>query len=126
NRDALREPQVRERLVALLQLVATRTGHVTMRQLVGFVAYLITSGRSATERVRAGQDAVGLAYCNLAFDGGVGPLFDAVRAVFDPAEVTHPDWDDQLWLGDTDPRAWLGNPPAKPVTLNELERNTAY
>ena len=98
-------------MVALLQLVATRTGHVTMRQLVGFVAYLITSGRSATERVRAGQDAVGLAYCNLAFDGGVGPLFDAVRAVFDPAEVTHPDWDDQLWLGDTDPRDWLGNPP---------------
>jgi hypothetical protein len=126
NRDALREPQVRERLVALLQLVATRTGHITMRQLVGFVAYLITSGRSATERVRAGQDAVGLAYCNLAFDGGVGPLFDAVRAVFDPAEVTHPDWDDQLWLGDTDPRDWLGNPPAKPVTLNELERTAAY
>jgi hypothetical protein len=126
NRDALREPQVRERLVALLQLVATRTGHVTMRQLVGFVAYLITSGRSATERVRAGQDAVGLAYSNLAFDGGVGPLFDAVRAVFDPAEVTHPNWDDQLWLGDTDARDWLGNPPPKPVTLNEMERNTAY
>lgn len=126
NRDALREPQVRDRLVGLLQLVATRTGHVTMRQLVGFVAYLITSGRSATERVRAGQDAAGLAYSNLAFEQGVGPLFDAVRVVFDPAEVTHPDWDDQLWLGDTDPRDWLNSPPAKPVTLNELERNTAY
>ena len=126
NRDALREPQVRDRLVALLKLVATRTGHVTMRQLIGFVAYLITSGRSATERVRAGQDAVGLAYSNLAFEGGVGPLFDAVRAVFDPAEVTHPDWDDQLWLGDTESRDWLGNPPPKPVTLNEVERNTAY
>ncbi len=44
NRDALRETQVRERLVALLELVGTRTGHVTMRQLVGFIAYLITAG----------------------------------------------------------------------------------
>lgn len=126
NRDALREPQVRERLVALLELVATRTGHVTMRQLVGFIAYLITSGQSATDRVRAGQDTLGFAYSNLAFDGGIGSLFDAVRAVFDPAEVTHPDWDDRLWLGDTDARDWLGKPPPGPMTLNELERNTAY
>ena len=50
-----------------------------MRQLVGFVAYLITGGQSATERVRAGQDTLGFAYSNLAFEGGVGPLFDAVR-----------------------------------------------
>jgi hypothetical protein len=126
NRDALRETQVCDRLVALLHLVATRADHVTMRQLVGFVAYLITSGKSAAERMRAGQDAAGLSYSNLVFDGGVGPLFDAVRAVFDPAEVTHPDWDDQLWLGDTDPRAWLGPPPLKPVTLNEVERDIAY
>jgi hypothetical protein len=126
NRDALREPQVRERLVALLGLVATRTGHVTMRQLVGFIAYLITSGQSATDRVRAGQDTLGFAYSNLAFDGGVGPLFDAVRDVFDPAMVTHPDWDERLWLGDTDARDWLGEPPPGPMTLNELERNDAY
>ncbi|MEZ4503114.1 MAG: DUF4338 domain-containing protein [Dehalococcoidia bacterium] len=126
NRDALREPQVRERLVALLEAVATRTGHVTMRQLVGFIAYLITGGQSATDRVRAGQDMLGFAYSNLAFDGGVGRLFDAVRAVFDPAEVTHPDWDDRLWLGDTDARDWLGKAPPGPMTLNELERNSAY
>ena len=126
NRDALREPQVRDRLVQLLELVATRTGHVTMRQLVGFVAYLITGGQSATDRVRAGQDTLGFVYSNLAFEGGVGALFDAVRAVFDPAEITHPDWDDRLWLGDTDARDWLGKPPPGPMTLNESERNTAY
>lgn len=126
NRNALREPQVRERMVALLELVATRTGHVTMRQLVGFIAYLITGGQSATDRVRAGQDSLGFSYSNLAFDGGSGALFDAVRAVFDPAEVTHPDWDDRLWLGDTDARDWLGKPPPGPMTLNETERRTAY
>lgn len=126
NRQALREPQVRERLIALLELVSTRAGHVTMRQLVGFVAYLLTGGQSATDRVRVGQDAPGFAYSNLAFDGGVGALFDAVRDVFDPAEVTHPDWDDRLWLGDTDARDWVGRSPPGPMTLNELERHTAY
>jgi hypothetical protein len=125
NRDALRDPQVRERLVRLLGLVATRTGHVTMRQLVGFIAYLITGGQSATDRVRAGQDSLGFVYSNLTFKGGVGPLFDAVRAVFDPAEITHPDWDDSLWLGDTDARDWLGKPPPGPMTLNETERTAA-
>jgi hypothetical protein len=126
NRDALCETQVRERLVTLLELVATRTGHITMRQLVGFVAYLITGGQSATDRVRAGQDTLGFAYSNLAFEDGVGALFDAVREVFDPAEVTHPDWDNRLWLGDTDARNWLGKPPPGPMTLNESERDTAY
>ncbi|HTQ69645.1 MAG TPA: Druantia anti-phage system protein DruA [Solirubrobacteraceae bacterium] len=126
NRDALRETQVRERLLALLELVATRTGHITMRQLVGFVAFLITGGQSATDRVRAGQDALASAYFNLAFEGGVGALFDAVRNVFDPAEVTHPDWDERLWLGDTDARDWLGRPPPGPMTLNESERDGAY
>lgn len=126
NRDALREPQVRERLCALLELVASRSMHVTMRQLVGFVAYMLTGGQSATDRVRAGQDGLGFAYSNLAFDGGVGPLCDAVRAVFDPAEVTHPDWDDRLWLGDTETRDWLGQSPPGPATLNEAERDAAY
>ncbi len=126
NRDALREPQVRERLTALMELVATRAGHVTMRQLVGFIAYLITGGQSATDRVRAGQDVLAFAYSNLAFEDGVGSLFDAVREVFDPAEVTHPEWDDRLWLGDTDPRDWLGRPPPGPMSLNESGRNAAY
>jgi hypothetical protein len=126
NREALREPQVRARLTALLELVATRTGHVTMRQLVGFIAYLITGGQSATDRVRAGQDVLEFAYSNLAFEDGVGPLFDAVRQVFDPADVTHPEWDDRLWLGDTDPRDWIGRPPPGPMSVNESERNAAY
>jgi len=126
NRDALREPRIRKRLAALLELVTTRSGHVTMRQLVGFIAYLITGGQSATDRVVAGQDALAFSYSNLAFEGGEGLLFEAVRDVFDPAEVTHPDWDGRLWLGDTDARDWLGPPPPGPMSLNESERNAAY
>jgi hypothetical protein len=126
NREALREDQVRERLTSLLEIVASRTSHVTMRQLVGFVAYLLTGGQSATDRVRVGQDNLAAAYSNLAFEGGVGPLFDAVREVFDPAEVTHPEWDERLWLGETDPRDWLYAAPPGALSLNEAEREAGF
>ena len=66
----------------LLEMVATRTGHVTMRQLVGFVAYLITGGQSADRPGARGQDTLGFSYSNLAFEGGEGALFEAVRACF--------------------------------------------
>ena len=40
NRDALSNQQVQERLTRLLEFVGSRVDHVTMRQLVGFVAFL--------------------------------------------------------------------------------------
>ena len=62
NRAALMHPQVAERLTRLLHNVGLRLGHVTMRHLVGFIAYLLTGGQSAAERLKSGQDATGLAY----------------------------------------------------------------
>ena len=41
--------------------------------------------------------------------------------------MTHPDWDDRLWLGDTEARDWWrATKPPGPVTLNESERDAAY
>lgn len=126
NRDALRRPQTLERLTRLLQLVGARVPHVTMRQLVGFIAFLLTGGKSATERLIAGQDTAAFSYSNLAFEGGIGPLFDAVRAVFDPARITHPMWDEKLWLGETENQDWTEQIPPGSLTLPEVERERAY
>jgi hypothetical protein len=126
NREALCHPQVHEQLTELLRLVGTRIGHVTMRQLVGFIAFLITGSQSAADRLKAGQDATGFVYSTLVFEGGIGPLFDAVRGVFDPATVTHPEWDEWLWLGETNPQAWLWRMPPGPLILSESERESAY
>ena len=89
-------PQVAGRLSKFLQIVGLRVQHVTMRQLVGFIAFLLSAGRAATDRLRSGQDATGLAYSNLAFEDGIGDLFRVVRQVFDPAALTHPTWDERL------------------------------
>ena len=117
NRVALTNSQVVDRLTRLLQIVGTRLGHVTMRQLVGFVAFLLSGGQRAAERLRSGQDAAGLAYSNLAFEGGAGILFETVRQVLDPATLTHPTWDERLWRGETDPVDWLFEVPASALML---------
>jgi len=126
NRTALCLPQVRERLVRLLQFVSSRANHVTMRQLVGFVAFLLTGSLSVSERLRSGQDGCSFSYSNLAFEGGDGSLFHLVRSVFDPAAFAHPRWDEALWLGEGSDAAWLRSRPAGPLTFPEGERTRAF
>jgi hypothetical protein len=127
NRDALRQPRVQERLIAMLDLVARRTGHVSMRHLMGFLAYLITGGRSIVERL-ASQGSGQFHYANLAFDGGEGRLFDQVRSTFDPARITHPQHDFDLWRGTVDSTGWLdpAHPPAAPQQYHLEGREAAF
>ena len=112
NREALRAPLVRDRVAAVLDRVAHNGHHTTMRQLVGFVAYLLTGGRSEMERV-AHQGDPRFAYSTLFFEGGEGPLFTAVRNALDPATQTHPDHDFALWRGEVRPGGWMvADPPS--------------
>jgi hypothetical protein len=126
NRQALQQPQAQERLTSVLAVVAHRLGHVTMRQLVGFIAYLLSAGQSAEDRLVAGQDATGIPYSNLAFEGGEGELFETVRRVFDPAATTHPIWDAHIWSGPLESADWLGHPPAPILSFPESERERAF
>ena len=128
NRDAVRERRVQERLCALLDRVARHGYHATMRQLVGYVAYLLTAGSSAVERLSQ-PGSFRYHYANLAFEErGCGPLFDAVRACFDPATTTHPRHDMDLWRGTTVPHEWLvrGPAPVGPQQMAEASRADAF
>ncbi|WP_432049461.1 Druantia anti-phage system protein DruA [Verrucosispora sp. NA02020] len=120
NRNAMRQGRVKERIAMLLDEVARRGYHATMRQLVGFIAFLITGGTKAVDRL-ASQGSQSYHYAQLAFDpeGGVGPLFDAVRATFDPARVTHPRLDMDLWRGVTAPEDWLDG--IRPIAIQHLQ-----
>lgn len=111
-RRALAADRVRERLFTMLDLVAKRGRHVTMRDLQGFVAYLIAGGRTCAQLIAAQEPRP---YYSLAFDGE-SDLFDAIREIFDPARVTHPAFDEALWAGTLDGRGWLdhASSPAPP------------
>lgn len=113
NVDRLRTDRVQVRLAALLDQASRRGEHATMRQLMGFLAYIMTGGTDATGRIMS-QGSGRYLYANAVFDGGEGPLFDLVRRSFDPATVTHPDLDEHLWRGTTDPNDWL-DPADVPV-----------
>jgi len=106
NREALRSPLVRERIAAVLDRVARNGHHATMRQLVGFIAYLLTGGQPAMRRM-ANQGDPRFHYSTLFYSGGRGPLFDTVRDTFDPATATHPDHDFALWRGEVRPGGWM-------------------
>jgi len=127
NVSRLRTDRVRERLALLLNQAARRGQHTTMRQLMGFIAFLITGGTDSAGRLLSQRDARYL-YATLAFDGGEGPLFDLVSRAFDPARVTHPIYDEELWRGATKRDHWLdpNDVPVGCAGLPEEDRERAY
>ena len=107
NQALLREPLVRKRLQAIFDSITRRGIHVTMRDLQAFCAYLLFADRDCTGLLQQSDEAA-LALPQLPYTGK-GPLFEAVRKVFDPAKVCHPIYDDQL-VNNTLPTAgWLTN-----------------
>lgn len=107
-RRALAADRVRERVFTMLDLVAKRGHHVTMRDLQGFFAFLIAGGRTCAQLMAAQEPRP---YYTLAFEGE-SDLFDAIRDVFDPARVTHPAFDEALWTGSLEGAAWLEHAPS--------------
>ncbi|MCA9693584.1 MAG: ABC transporter permease subunit [Myxococcales bacterium] len=90
-----------ERLAALLERVAATGIHATMRDLQGFLSYLLWGPGSCP------SDASGTAtpYWESAFVGGQGALFDALRRL-DPTRQTSPLLDHQLWRREDRPEHW--------------------
>ena len=127
NVARLRHERVQERLAALLQHVGRRGDHTTMRQLMGYIAYIITGGTNSVQRLRE-LTGTRFVYATLAYEGGEGPLFDLVRTAFDPARVTHPRYDEELWRGTTRPEDWVdpSDVPAAVAACPELNRKRFF
>lgn len=91
NAARLKNPIVVERMIALLDAVGRTGYHATMRDLLGFIAYLMCGGEEepGAERPRP--------YYVNAFVGGIGRLFEQVRD-FDPLRSPAPFLDDRLFM----------------------------
>ena len=127
NVAKFRYERVQERLAALLAEAGRRGQHTTMRQLMGFLAYIITGGTGSSERIPRQKDTR-FVYASLAFEGGDGPLFDLVRTAFDPARITHPRYDEELWRGTTRPEDWIdpSDVPAAIAPCSEFDRKRFF
>lgn len=100
NAARLRRDDVAVRVARLLDAVASVGVHATMRDLQGFLAFLLAEEQSCEYEMD-----VATPYWVNAFDGADGALFEAVRR-FDPADVTHPLLDDVLWRKADPEHAW--------------------
>jgi hypothetical protein len=91
-------------VVALLDSVARSGVHATMRDLYGFLSFLLAGPRTCRQMQSTPDDGTRM-YWNNAFLGGRGALFEAVQK-FDPRLQSSPILDDALWRGADRPEDW--------------------
>ena len=118
NRQALLNPQVRERLVRLLSAAGHTTRHISMRDLQGFLSYLVFGGASCAELTKHEREGFEFRYFNLCFSGD-GELFKAINDIFDPVRTTLPEVDEQLWENTGIYDGWTFNRP--PITPDHYD-----
>ena len=104
HRALLSRPRILNRIQEVLQLVARSGVHATMRQVHSLISFLVMADRTC-ERLAETSGRPEYALTSAAY-AGVGGLFDAIRHVFDPAHVSHPRLDEDLWSGSLDASGW--------------------
>lgn len=117
NRKALRDPVVQTRLALLLEEIAIMDVQPTFREMMAFCSYLIFGNRTCEQLIEAG-DSETTRYYNLAFEGGVGTVFEHLAQSADPAYRTHPLIDDKLWQGTFNPEDYKFEPKPIATPLN--------
>lgn len=115
NLSRLKEPGVSARICHLLDAVGATGFHATMRDLLGFVAFLIF-GDETVDALTAQP------YFLNAFEGGQGPLFDRIRQ-FDPLRTASPFLDDKLYMIEDELEDWVDTYPGE---LRERENILSF
>jgi hypothetical protein len=94
-REAIRKPLFQERLDELFSRVTLKGEHISLRELLSFLSYILFGGRDCSQlNATAGNDEYSL--LSLIYGKGQGQAFEYIRRSFDPAEITHPVLDEKL------------------------------
>ena len=121
NRSLLNSTLFQERLFVILQRVSMQGYHATVRELQSLIAYLIFGNRNCKAIGRTtGNNQYNLV--NLIFTGR-GALFNAIRNVFDPVNLSHPIWDERILLNDIPNDSWVKGYeiPAEAIAYDNYE-----
>ena len=92
NAKKLQEERIKENLVDFLTQLGNYERHVTVRDLLNYLCYIITAGLKDCQ-TNFGPE---LEYYNLAFEGN-GAVFDLARRRFQSPDLVHPFVDSRLW-----------------------------
>lgn len=107
NRKLLENPQVASRLSDLIARIAVMGYHVTIRELLAMISFLIFGGRTCMALARYSGRRSGF-YSDQLFDPNThGELFSLLRRYIDPAIISHPIWDSRLYYNDHTSSDWV-------------------
>ena len=104
--EIIRSSRFRERIQKIFHRVELVGQHITIRDVQAFFSFLVFWNHPC-------KNVVGDSECdryrieNLIYEEGRGSLFKAIRSVFDPAQISMPELDEQLVLGNFSDEGWL-------------------
>jgi hypothetical protein len=105
HRMLLNDSLFQKRLDVLLSRISLKGQHVTLRELLGFLSYLIFGNRACRELINTAEMNE-YSLLTLIYHGGKGDIFDYVRTSFDPSKVSHPVCDEDLLTAKFPQESW--------------------
>jgi hypothetical protein len=118
NRELLNDALFQDRLDVLFERVALKGQHVSLRELLSFLSYLIFGNRNCPELMRtSGNNQHSL--LTLIYKDGKGSVFDYVRESFDPSLVSHPVYDEDLLAAKFPSDSWSQTRFDSPEAIDE-------
>lgn len=119
NIKALSNEEVKKRLLTVIELLGNSGIHVVMRDILGFISYIVTGGIDCNTRGKYENK-----YYNLIFNGK-NKLFNSLKR-FDPFNFTHPELDELLWSGRLKDGWIFDSPSDVPQELDEEEAKELF
>ncbi|MED0673813.1 hypothetical protein P4S95_27065 [Aneurinibacillus aneurinilyticus] len=95
NLSLISNDEIRQRITLLVSTIGNIGSHAVMRDILGFISYIITRGKKCSELDI--QDFTNK-YYNLMFNGNNSLFRDLLR--LDPTKITSPSIDEALWNGE--------------------------
>lgn len=125
NRRLLSEERVAERLGQVIERLAVMGHHVTVRELLSMISYMVFGGRTCKNLFSTSGRRDGFYSDQLFATDAKGVIFDLLRQYVDPAKISHPHWDAELYYNETDGADWLDLESVEPVWGNKLNQPQA-
>jgi hypothetical protein len=106
-----------EQIVRVLESIGRAGYHATMRDVHGFLGFVLAGSSSCEDEVGGGT--ILERYWRNVFEGGQGHLFEAVRKL-DPVRNADPVVDDALWRSADEPANWIEAPVSDPRSASDF------
>lgn len=105
NRALLKDTLFQERLDVLFARVALKGLHVSLRELLSFLSFLLFGDRNCRQLALTAENN-NYNFLSLIYKGGKGAVFEYIRDSFDPSSVSHPVIDEELLTAQLPAESW--------------------